>query len=114
VTDVRRTISHRPQRFAVPGVARRLLPALSGDRCDDVDFTYVRLHGEGTLYAGGYGDDSLARWTARIRKWARKGDVYVYLDDTAAARLRCGVGGRDRKTSVLDHRRPATGRGDAL
>jgi uncharacterized protein YecE (DUF72 family) len=49
-------------------------------------FTYVRLHGEDTLYFGGYEGDSLARWAARIRKWGRKGDVYVYFDNTGRGR----------------------------
>lgn len=33
------------------------------------DFLYVRLHGTETLYGGAYGEDALARWASRIRKW---------------------------------------------
>jgi uncharacterized protein YecE (DUF72 family) len=45
------------------------------------DFVYIRLHGEHELYASGYDDASLARWAARIRAWAKKGDVYCYFDN---------------------------------
>jgi uncharacterized protein YecE (DUF72 family) len=40
---------------------------------DDVtaDFVYIRLHGEHELYASGYEDESLERWAARIRAWAK-------------------------------------------
>ena len=33
------------------------------------DFLYSRLHGAETLYAGGYGEDALARSANRIRQW---------------------------------------------
>jgi uncharacterized protein YecE (DUF72 family) len=50
------------------------------------DFVYVRLHGEHELYASGYDDASLARWAARIRAWAKKGDVYCYFDNDIKVR----------------------------
>jgi len=65
------------------------------------DFVYVRLHGAGELYAGGYTDERLDWWAKRIRKWGagaeardarlitkRTGsknaprDVYVYFDNS--------------------------------
>lgn len=46
-------------------------------------FAYVRLHGDTELYASRYGHDTLALWAARIRKWARRGDAYVYFDNDA-------------------------------
>ena len=47
-------------------------------------FHYVRLHGEGELYAGGYSDGSLDRWAARCRDWLAHGeDVHVYFDNDA-------------------------------
>jgi uncharacterized protein YecE (DUF72 family) len=64
------------------------------------DFVYVRLHGEKELYASGYTEAALDRWSARIRAWSegsepedarrisealpakRKArDVYCYFDN---------------------------------
>lgn len=55
---------------------------------DDVtaDFVYIRLHGEHELYASGYEDESLERWAARIRAWAKDGDVYCYFDNDIKVR----------------------------
>jgi uncharacterized protein YecE (DUF72 family) len=39
------------------------------------DFVYVRLHGDKELYASGYGDDALDRWTARIATWRSGGQI---------------------------------------
>jgi len=67
------------------------------------EFTYIRLHGSRELYASGYDDDELARWTRRIRMWSGGGeprdakrvgtkvkalrstrrDVFVYFDNDA-------------------------------
>jgi len=59
-------------------------------RADEVtaDFVYVRLHGSGALYAGGYPAGELDEWAARIGRWAAPGqeparDVYVYFDNDA-------------------------------
>jgi uncharacterized protein YecE (DUF72 family) len=49
-------------------------------------FHYVRLHGEGELYAGGYAEDSLDRWARRCREWSASADVYVYFDNDARGR----------------------------
>lgn len=35
------------------------------------DFVYMRLHGAEELYASGYTDSALARWTARIDAWVK-------------------------------------------
>ena len=35
------------------------------------DFMYLRLHGDKELYASGYSDAALERWTERIRAWER-------------------------------------------
>jgi uncharacterized protein YecE (DUF72 family) len=51
---------------------------------DDVtaDLVYVRLHGQGELYVGGYTADALDTWADRIRAWAADGrDVIVYFDN---------------------------------
>ncbi|WP_432573780.1 DUF72 domain-containing protein [Kineococcus sp. SYSU DK005] len=69
-------------------------------------FSYVRLHGSPELYVSGYDDAALDAWALRVRAWAAGGtppgarllappdppappggrDVFVYLDNTAAAR----------------------------
>jgi uncharacterized protein YecE (DUF72 family) len=51
-------------------------------------FVYVRLHGSGALYAGGYPAAELDEWAARIAEWASPSrpparDVYVYFDNDA-------------------------------
>ncbi|HET6633158.1 MAG TPA: DUF72 domain-containing protein [Rhodanobacteraceae bacterium] len=65
-------------------------------------FMYLRLHGEGELYAGGYTEDALDDWARRIRAWSGGGepgdakrvsprppparktrDVYCYFDNDA-------------------------------
>jgi uncharacterized protein YecE (DUF72 family) len=46
-------------------------------------FGYFRLHGDTELYVGGYSEEALAGWAAKIRDWANQGDVYVYFDNTA-------------------------------
>ncbi|TMQ69015.1 MAG: DUF72 domain-containing protein [Candidatus Eisenbacteria bacterium] len=66
------------------------------------DFVYVRLHGTAPIYAGGYSEEHLALWAARIKTWtcgsepedavrvdirparrlARR-DAYVYFDNDA-------------------------------
>ena len=48
------------------------------------DFVYVRLHGQGELYAGGYTAEALDAWAARIRSWGT--DAYVYFDNDAKVR----------------------------
>ena len=64
------------------------------------DLIYCRLHGSKELYASGYTDKELERWTARIKKWktgkqprdaklitkekfksGEPRDVYVYFDN---------------------------------
>ena len=63
------------------------------------DFVYLRLHGKGELYVGGYDDECLAGWANRLHKWvhgsqpkdaktlvdtypkARSPDAFVYFDN---------------------------------
>ncbi|MBK7862615.1 MAG: DUF72 domain-containing protein [Archangiaceae bacterium] len=42
---------------------------------------YVRLHGETELYGGGYAPESIARWAAKLKRWAKQADVYAYFDN---------------------------------
>lgn len=51
------------------------------------DFVYVRLHGDKEIYASGYGDAALDRWSARIDAW-RNGhrDVFCYFDNDTKVR----------------------------
>jgi uncharacterized protein YecE (DUF72 family) len=82
------------------------------------DFVYLRLHGSKELYAGGYSDEALDHWAARITLWAQGlepndarlitgdpapavtagRDAYVYFDNDAKVRapvdarsLRAGI-----------------------
>ncbi|MBP7148152.1 MAG: DUF72 domain-containing protein [Acidobacteria bacterium] len=68
------------------------------------DFVYVRLHGTGQIYAGGYGPEAIEWWARRIEAWRDGGepagairaggpaprrtsrDVYVYFDNDAKVR----------------------------
>lgn len=53
------------------------------------DFSYVRLHGLGELYAGGYTEEALDTWEGRVRGWMEEDggrDVFVYFDDDAKVR----------------------------
>lgn len=48
------------------------------------DLVYLRLHGQGELYAGGYTAAALDCWAARIRAWRDAGhDVVCYFDNDA-------------------------------
>lgn len=46
-------------------------------------FVYVRLHGSRQLYVSGYTDAELDAWAAKVRRWRRTHDVYVYFDNDA-------------------------------
>jgi uncharacterized protein YecE (DUF72 family) len=65
------------------------------------DFVYIRLHGSTQLYVSGYSDAELDAWAAKIRRWRRTRDVFVYFDNDAkvhapfdAVRLAARVAGR--------------------
>lgn len=69
------------------------------------DFVYLRLHGSTQLYVSGYSDAQLDDWAAKIRRWRRTHDVYVYFDNDAkvhapfdAVRLAERVTGRRRRS----------------
>lgn len=50
--------------------------------------SYIRLHGTGARYAGGYGATALDQWASKIRSWAEDAssrsqrDVFVYFNNT--------------------------------
>lgn len=50
------------------------------------DFAYARLHGAERLYVSGYSSADLKPWAARVRRWQRRGDVYVYFDNDVKVR----------------------------
>jgi len=46
------------------------------------DLVYVRLHGQGELYVGGYTGAALDAWAEKIRGWSDEGrDVVAYFDN---------------------------------
>lgn len=50
----------------------------------DVDFVYLRFHGEKGDYRGSYEDDFLYEYAGYIRDWAAEGkQVYTYFNNTA-------------------------------
>ena len=44
---------------------------------------YLRLHGPGAKYQGGYPLKTLKKWAKWIRSQARKRNVYVYFNNDA-------------------------------
>jgi uncharacterized protein YecE (DUF72 family) len=65
-------------------------------------FVYVRFHGSGARYGGGYSGQALAAWADRLVAWASEGaECYAYFNNDIgghafrdAARLREMVGDR--------------------
>lgn len=50
------------------------------------DFVYLRFHGTGPRYAGGYAPQRLCAEARRIRAWLRRGlDVHAYFNNDAQA-----------------------------
>jgi uncharacterized protein YecE (DUF72 family) len=114
---IRHALEPRHPSFFVPEVVRLLrkhgIALVIADTAEtfpfaeDVtaDFVYLRLHGLGQLYVGGYTDESLDWWADRIRSWtcgeepkdarkiedvaaptAARRDAYVYFDNDAKVR----------------------------
>lgn len=111
VLPVRHAMEVRNKSFAVPefiallrkyDVAVVCADTVQWPRMMDVtsDFIYCRLHGSEVLYASGYTDEALDRWTDRVVEWARGSeptdaerisdavtpeaqsrDVFVYFDN---------------------------------
>ena len=50
------------------------------------DLVYIRLHGDAQIYVSGYTDEALDSWAARIKKWKKSRDVYVYFDNDVKVR----------------------------
>lgn len=72
------------------------------------DFVYIRLHGSRKLYVSGYTPRELDGWAGKIRGWSKRGDVYVYFDNTDI-KLRAPVDARSlaRRLDVLVPGTPA-------
>jgi len=110
---LRHALEVRHESFVVPGfialLRRHRVAFVIADTAgkwpeyEDVtaDFVYMRLHGAEKLYASGYSDELLDRWSSHIRHWSRGGepsdarrissrqatrlagrDVYCYFDNT--------------------------------
>jgi len=45
------------------------------------DLVYIRLHGAEQLYVSGYTPAALKSWAAKIARWHKTKDVYVYFDN---------------------------------
>jgi len=119
--DIPRPIRHaveiRHESFATPAFVEQLrrqsVALVVADTAgkwpllEDVtaDFMYLRLHGDKELYASGYTDAALDRWSDRIRRWSkgdqprdarrasdanpaarRSRDVYCYFDNDVKVR----------------------------
>lgn len=68
------------------------------------DFVYVRLHGPGEKYRGGYSIHQLRSWCEKFKQWAKQSkDIFCYFDNdengfaaTNAIELQRLVGGAPR------------------
>jgi uncharacterized protein YecE (DUF72 family) len=49
-------------------------------------FSYARLHGKDALYVSGYSQADLRPWATRVRRWRKRGDVFVYFDNDVKVR----------------------------
>jgi uncharacterized protein YecE (DUF72 family) len=58
------------------------LPGLATPQLVTSSRVYIRFHGRGERYAGGYPDSELAEWASRIRDWSGEGkEVLVYFNN---------------------------------
>jgi uncharacterized protein YecE (DUF72 family) len=65
-------------------------------------FVYVRFHGSGARYGGGYSPQRLTAWADRLAEWAGEGlPGYVYFNNDAAAHA---VRDAHRLRTLLDRR----------
>jgi uncharacterized protein YecE (DUF72 family) len=111
-TDRKRTVRHaievRHESFRTPEFVRQLKKHEVAFVCShssgawpmfeevSADFVYIRLHGDGALYSGGYGPRALREWSKRISAWTspisggRAGqkprDAFVYFDNDVKVR----------------------------
>ncbi len=67
------------------------------------DFAYVRLHGAERLYVSGYDPPALRAWAERVRRYAERGDVYVYFDNDVKVRAPFDA---ENLTRILGGQRP--------
>jgi len=47
------------------------------------DFVYLRFHGSHSVYSSNYPNQELKKWAAKIKKWLKNKDVYVYFNNDA-------------------------------
>jgi uncharacterized protein YecE (DUF72 family) len=129
--ELRHAIEIRHQSFLDPAflallrrhqVAFVFADSVAWPYAEDVtsDFVYLRLHGSEELYAGGYSDEAVDHFAARIKLWAEglepndarradpdaepvsqtPRDVYAYFDNDA--KVRAPVDARSLRARVKD------------
>jgi len=64
------------------------------------DLAYVRLHGADELYVSGYTDEALDAWAAKVRRWGRTRDVFVYFDNDVKVRAPYDALGLQRRLGL--------------
>ena len=69
-------------------------------------FAYARLHGAEQLYVSGYTPRGLKPWVARVERWAKRGDVFVYFDNDVKVRAPFDAQNLDRLVRGERPRRP--------
>jgi uncharacterized protein YecE (DUF72 family) len=66
------------------------------------DLVYMRLHGAEELYSSGYDEKTLNMWAAKIKKWKRNHDIYVYFDNDVKVRAPFDAKTLGRKLKIYD------------
>lgn len=56
-------------------------PRYPYEEVQTADFMYLRLHGHEQLYASSYSGEQLKEYAQKIRKWQRRGDIFVFFDN---------------------------------
>jgi uncharacterized protein YecE (DUF72 family) len=76
VPEVEDILSSRDVTLVIGDSPRRPFQTLART----ADWTYIRLH-QGRGREGNYTPAQLREWAARVRRWRKEGDVYVYFND---------------------------------
>lgn len=89
--EVRHDSFHDPRFFALAKAANAAIVLADSDTFpvideDTADFRYVRLQNSVEDCPTGYDAKALDQWAGRARKWATKGDAFVYFISGAKVR----------------------------